>query len=223
MAHFAGLVAAGEHPTPFGHAHVVTTTTHKTLRGPRGGMVLTDDEAHRQEDQLGGLPRPSGRTADARHRRQGGRVRRSAAARVQGLREGGDRQRARRSPAASRSAAPTSSPAAPTRISRSSTCGRSASPARMPTRASSAPASPATRTASRSIRCRRCRPAASASARPRARRAASAKPSSATSPTWSPTCSTGSRQNGLESNGAVESQVNERVRELCARFPIYQG
>jgi glycine hydroxymethyltransferase len=45
MAHFAGLVAAGEHPTPFGHADVVTTTTHKTLRGPRGGMVLTDDEA----------------------------------------------------------------------------------------------------------------------------------------------------------------------------------
>ncbi|WP_156678824.1 serine hydroxymethyltransferase [Sphingomonas profundi] len=45
MAHFAGLVAGGAHPTPFGHAHVVTTTTHKTLRGPRGGMVLTDDEA----------------------------------------------------------------------------------------------------------------------------------------------------------------------------------
>jgi len=44
MAHFAGLVAAGEHPSPFGHAHVVTTTTHKTLRGPRGGMVLIDDE-----------------------------------------------------------------------------------------------------------------------------------------------------------------------------------
>jgi glycine hydroxymethyltransferase len=44
MAHFAGLVAANEHPSPFGHAHVVTTTTHKTLRGPRGGMVLTDDE-----------------------------------------------------------------------------------------------------------------------------------------------------------------------------------
>jgi glycine hydroxymethyltransferase len=45
MAHFAGLVAGGVHPTPFGHAHVVTTTTHKTLRGPRGGMVLTNDEA----------------------------------------------------------------------------------------------------------------------------------------------------------------------------------
>lgn len=45
MAHFAGLVAAGIHPSPFPHAHVATTTTHKTLRGPRGGMVLTNDEA----------------------------------------------------------------------------------------------------------------------------------------------------------------------------------
>jgi len=44
MAHFAGLVAAGEHPTPVGYAQIVTTTTHKTLRGPRGGMILCDAE-----------------------------------------------------------------------------------------------------------------------------------------------------------------------------------
>ncbi|MBF0323787.1 serine hydroxymethyltransferase [Magnetospirillum moscoviense] len=45
MAHFAGLVAGGVYPNPFPHAHVVTTTTHKTLRGPRGGMILANDEA----------------------------------------------------------------------------------------------------------------------------------------------------------------------------------
>ena len=45
MAHFAGLVASGAYPNPLEHAHVATTTTHKTLRGPRGGMILTNDEA----------------------------------------------------------------------------------------------------------------------------------------------------------------------------------
>jgi glycine hydroxymethyltransferase len=44
MAHFAGLVAGGVHPSPIGHAHVVTSTTHKSLRGPRGGLILTNDE-----------------------------------------------------------------------------------------------------------------------------------------------------------------------------------
>jgi glycine hydroxymethyltransferase len=45
MAHFAGLVAGGAHPSPIPHAHVTTTTTHKSLRGPRGGLILTNDEA----------------------------------------------------------------------------------------------------------------------------------------------------------------------------------
>ena len=44
MAHFSGLVAGGVHPNPFPHADIVTSTTHKTLRGPRGGMILTNNE-----------------------------------------------------------------------------------------------------------------------------------------------------------------------------------
>ncbi len=45
VAHYAGLIVAGEYPNPFPHAHIVTTTTHKTLRGPRGGVIMTNDEA----------------------------------------------------------------------------------------------------------------------------------------------------------------------------------
>jgi glycine hydroxymethyltransferase len=51
MAHFAGLVAAGEHPSPIPHAQLVTTTTHKTLRGPRGGMILCDEQFAKAVDK----------------------------------------------------------------------------------------------------------------------------------------------------------------------------
>ena len=73
MAHFAGLVAAGVHPSPVPHSDVVTTTTHKTLRGPRGGMILCR-EALRQGDRQERLPGHAGRPAHARHRREGGRI-----------------------------------------------------------------------------------------------------------------------------------------------------
>ncbi|MGH6768971.1 MAG: serine hydroxymethyltransferase [Xanthobacteraceae bacterium] len=56
MAHFAGLVAGGVHPSPFPHAHVVTSTAHKTLRGPRSGFILTDDEALAKKINSGVFP-----------------------------------------------------------------------------------------------------------------------------------------------------------------------
>ena len=70
MAHFAGLVAAGEHPSPVPHADVVTTTTHKTLGGPRAGLILCKAE-HAAGDRQGRVPGPAGRPAPAHHRGQG--------------------------------------------------------------------------------------------------------------------------------------------------------
>jgi len=60
MAHFAGLVAGGVHPSPVPHAHVVTSTTHKTLRGPRGGFILTNDEELAKKINSGVFPGSQG-------------------------------------------------------------------------------------------------------------------------------------------------------------------
>ncbi|MDQ1287599.1 MAG: glycine hydroxymethyltransferase [Actinomycetota bacterium] len=60
MAHFAGLVAAGLHPNPVPHAHVTTSTTHKTLAGPRGGMILAPDEEHAKKFQSAVFPGQQG-------------------------------------------------------------------------------------------------------------------------------------------------------------------
>ena len=79
MAHFAGLVAAGLHPSPLPHAHVVTTTTHKTLRGPRAGMVLSNDEEIGKKINSAVFPGLQGGPLDAHHRRQGGCLQRGAA------------------------------------------------------------------------------------------------------------------------------------------------
>ncbi|VTQ42629.1 serine hydroxymethyltransferase [Streptococcus pneumoniae] len=71
MAHVAGLVAAGVYPNPVPHAHVVTTTTHKTLAGPRGGLILAKggSEELYKKLKLCRFPWWSGRSVDARNRR----------------------------------------------------------------------------------------------------------------------------------------------------------
>ena len=85
MAHFAGLIAGGLHPDPLPHAHVVTTTTHKTLRGPRGGMILTNDEAMAKKINSAVFPGLQGGPLMHVIAAQGGRLRRGVAARVRRL------------------------------------------------------------------------------------------------------------------------------------------
>ena len=141
MAHIAGLVAAGVHPSPFPHADLVTTTTHKTLRGPRGGLIFSRRDAAaaastpaafpavkggarwraRGLDRPERLPGHPGRAAHARHRRQGRRV--QAGRRGDLPRGPAADHRERRGPGRDprRAAAPGSSPAGPTTTSCSST------------------------------------------------------------------------------------------------------
>ena len=83
MAHIAGLVAAGVYPSPVPHAHVVTSTTHKTLRGPRGGIILAgEDEGIQKKLNSLVFPRNPGRSAYACDCCQGRGFQRSACIRV---------------------------------------------------------------------------------------------------------------------------------------------
>ena len=114
MAHYAGLIAAGVYPTPVGIADFVTSTTHKTLRGPRGGFILDARPSTRRRSTRAVFPGPAGRAADARDRRQGRGVRRGAArATSRSTRSACSRTRAC-SPRCCRTAACASCPAAPT-------------------------------------------------------------------------------------------------------------
>lgn len=98
MAHIAGLVAAGLHMNPVPYADVVTTTTHKTLRGPRGGVILTNNEEIAKKMNKAIFPGTQGGPADACHRVQGGLLRRSTEAGIQGIpdQRGAERQGAGR-------------------------------------------------------------------------------------------------------------------------------
>ena len=196
MAHFAGLVAAGEHPTPFGHAHVVTTTTHKTLRGPRGGMVLTDDEAIAKKINSAVFPGL-----------QGGPLMHVIAAKAVAFGEALQPEFKAYARAVIANAQHARQPAEGARRRPRRRRHRHSSRARRPQAAR-----PHRQGCRRKPRARRNhlqqerRSVRSAAAGPDQRHprrlarpeppAASARPSSATSPTWSPTCSTASRRTG---------------------------
>ena len=191
MAHFAGLVAAGLHPNPVPHAHVVTTTTHKTLGGPRGGVILTNDADDRQEDQLAPCSpasradRWSTSSPPRRWPSRSPRVRTSPTGSV--------------APSPAPASWPTgccrptwprpgsrSSPAAPTCTSCWSTCATPTSTGSRARTGCTRSGSPSTATPCRSTRGRRWSPPACGSARRHWPPAGSATTSSPRSPTSSP-------------------------------------
>ena len=221
MAHFAGLVAGGVHPNPLEHAHVVTTTTHKTLRGPRGGMILSRDADLGKKINSAVFPGLQGGPVDACHRGEGRRVRRSAEARFQALRA----RRRRERQSAGRNAACAGPRHRLGRHGHASDAGRSAGPrtrqAARPRKRSIARISRPTRTPFRSTRRSPRSPPASVSARRPAPRAASVRASSARSANGSSKWSMRWRKQARRAIAAIEAAVGARVAELCRRFPIY--
>ena len=121
MAHYAGLVAAGVYPSPVGDRRLRHQHDPQDAARSAGGLDA-GQEATRQGAQLGGVPRAAGRAADARHRRQGGGLRRGTDPRLQDLPGAGARERARARARCCRSGACASFPAAPIRTCSWSTC-----------------------------------------------------------------------------------------------------
>ena len=123
IAHIAGLVAAGLHPSPVPHAEFVTTTTHKTLRGPRGGMILCKEEWAKELDKPSSPASRAGRSCTSSPpRRWPSRRRSRPSSRPTRQQVVAEREGARRRPSLARATA--SSPAAPTTTSCSSTSSR---------------------------------------------------------------------------------------------------
>jgi glycine hydroxymethyltransferase len=222
MAHFAGLVAAGEHPSPFGHAHVVTTTTHKTLRGPRGGMVMTDDEAIAKKINSAVFPGLQGgplmhviaakavafgEALQPDFKTYAKAVVRNAQTLTNRLKERG----------ADLVAGGTDTHLALVDLRPLGLTGRDADEslerAGITCNKNGVPFDPLPPMQTSGIRV--------------------GSPASTTRGFREPEFSAiadmvadvldGLQANGLEGNGAVERQVNARVREICGRFPIYQG
>ena len=213
MAHFAGPGRGGRAPEPFGYAHVVTTTTHKTLRGPRGGMVLTDDEAIAKKINSAVFPGLQGGplmhviAAKAVAFREALQPEFKAyakavianakmlAGRSEGARRGPRRRRHRHPPRAGRPRplGLTGKDADESLEHAGITCNKNG-----------VPFDPLPPMQTSGIRV----------GSPAGLRAASARPSSATSPTWSPTCSTGS-PNGAEGNRGRARSQRAGARAVC--------
>ena len=222
MAHFAGLVAAGEHPTPFGHAHIVTTTTHKTLRGPRGGMVLTDDEVIAKKINSAVFPGLQGgplmhviaAKAVAFGEALQPEFKTYAQAVVRNARTLANRLKER---GADLIAGGTDTHLALVDLRPLGLTGRDADEslerAGITCNKNGVPFDPLPPMQTSGIRvgspAGTTRGFGQAEFRDVADMVADVLD--------------GLKANGLEDNGAVESQVNVRVRELCARYPIYQG